>query len=434
MDGKKLLAHELSHVIQQTARSKQPSSTSADSIDDQNMKKEKLPLQQHSDFSSLFHHIPSIVQLSSQPIVMRAHIFTSTMNICRRLLKSRVFHVSQGGLIVTANAIWNASAEWEGSEPPVCGDNYYTMSLNREGLIFDSEYGSCQFAMGSPFSRIWTNLPNDDYYITIWTNNTNPTCCLSGDIIVSQESGLTGDTCTKSPPGPLEMLHDALTIAGFIPALGAVPDAINSGIYLIQGDWINAGISAVAIIPVFGDAASAVRVGERTVIRVTGESVERLGTKRIATGLQESRKAGHTAEVVVEDLEKAGQTIAKGKVGLDANAIMGALERNELAAVDAAISGRIPTISITAAKEFLKKGDVNVLRKFLAERGGYVGKAATKEQIANLQEQAKLLGRVLKSKDAAVAGSAITEGAEILSRDEKFVRFLLEAGIPASRY
>lgn len=93
------------------------------------------------------------------------------------------------------------------------------------------------------------------------------------------------------------------------------------------------------------------------------------------------------------------------------------------------LPGRTPTISITAAKEFLRKGDVNVLREFLKARGGRVGKAATEQQIADLQVQAGILGRVLRSKDAAVTGSAINESATIITRDIRLRKFLEAAGI-----
>lgn len=121
---------------------------------------------------------------------------------------------------------------------------------------------------------------------------------------------------------------------------------------------------------------------------------------------------------------------ASGKVALDANILMGALEQGKLAAVDAAIAGRIPTVSITAVKEFLKKGDINLLREFLAARGGYVGQAATAQQVAQLRSMAQSLGRSLRPKDAAVAGSAINEGAVVITRDERFWKFLRAVGYP----
>jgi len=263
-NGRRLMAHELAHVVQQ---------------------------------GGTLHRL------------MRAPLLTSTMKICKRVLKGEhSFHVSKGGVVVVANATWEPSEAWEGSDRPQCGNSEYHISLSDEGVLYDSEYGTCSFAMGGPMSRQWTNLPEGDYHLVISTNNTNPNCCLEGEVEVAEHANLTGDSCTRPPPGPLEILHLALNIAGLIPALGAVPDAINTGIYLIEGDWTNAGISAIAIIPVFGDAASVVNIGRKTVVRVGGEAVEKIGKEEIAIGLKEARAA--QASKAAKEAHAAREAIA----------------------------------------------------------------------------------------------------------------------------
>lgn len=49
-------------------------------------------------------------------------------------------------------------------------------------------------------------------------------------------------------------VHGSLDVLGFVPGLGAVPDLINAGIYAAEGDAVNASLSAVAAIPLAGDA------------------------------------------------------------------------------------------------------------------------------------------------------------------------------------
>ena len=44
--------------------------------------------------------------------------------------------------------------------------------------ILGSEYGTCEFETGPPFSRQWKDLPEDDYYLVIWTNNLIPIAAL----------------------------------------------------------------------------------------------------------------------------------------------------------------------------------------------------------------------------------------------------------------
>lgn len=125
---------------------------------------------------------------------------------------------------------------------------------------------------------------------------------------------------------------------------------------------------------------------------------------------------------------------ATGRVALDANALIRGLDAGELAAVDAALAGRAPVISITAAKEYLRRGDINVLRAFLQSRGGGIGAAATDAEIRSLQAQAQVLGRVLKGTDAAVAGSAMREGIPVMTRDERLFKFLRAVGYPVEGF
>jgi hypothetical protein len=52
-------------------------------------------------------------------------------------------------------------------------------------------------------------------------------------------------------------------LAGWIPGIGEAADLINAGLYDLEGDWVNAGISALGIIPGLGDAAKVGRMGKR---------------------------------------------------------------------------------------------------------------------------------------------------------------------------
>ncbi|WP_338876740.1 hypothetical protein WBJ53_13885 [Spirosoma sp. SC4-14] len=50
----------------------------------------------------------------------------------------------------------------------------------------------------------------------------------------------------------LRTVHFVLDVAGLVPGAGELPDAINGGIYLLEGDKINAGLSLAATIPFSG--------------------------------------------------------------------------------------------------------------------------------------------------------------------------------------
>jgi RHS repeat-associated protein len=126
---------------------------------------------------------------------------------------------------------------------------------------------------------------------------------------------------------------------------------------------------------------------------------------------------------------------AKGVVGLDANVLINGLEKGQMEAINATIAGRTPTVSITAAKEFLRGGgDVAALRELLSANGGRIGLAASSSEIAALRASASGMGRVLSTSDAAVAGSAIREGATLITNDARLLRFMNAAGYSAIGY
>ncbi|HEY0367928.1 MAG TPA: TIGR02269 family lipoprotein, partial [Pyrinomonadaceae bacterium] len=61
----------------------------------------------------------------------------------------------------------------------------------------------------------------------------------------------------------LDNLQMGLDLAGFIPGLGDVLDLVNGAISLGRGDYVGAGLSAAAAIPLLGDAANAAGVARR---------------------------------------------------------------------------------------------------------------------------------------------------------------------------
>ncbi|MQG94755.1 hypothetical protein [Pseudomonas sp. MN1F] len=91
-------------------------------------------------------------------------------------------------------------------------------------------------------------------------------------------------------------VHGTLDGLGFIPGLGAFPDAFNAVIYAIEGDIENAGLATFAAIPVIGDAAKAgVLVGKtakKAGSHTTREAIEGAGenTTKKGTGGQGKRK------------------------------------------------------------------------------------------------------------------------------------------------
>jgi hypothetical protein len=95
-------------------------------------------------------------------------------------------------------------------------------------------------------------------------------------------------------------VHFALGAAGFIPGLGAVPDLLDAGVYALEGDAINAGLSLGAAVPFAGDAVKA-----GTIATKAGKQVAKAAAEKVAKEAAE-RKAKHEAG------EAAASSVKKG--------------------------------------------------------------------------------------------------------------------------
>jgi len=86
-----------------------------------------------------------------------------------------------------------------------------------------------------------------------------------------------------------------LDVAGFIPGIGIVADAISAIDYALEGDWVNAGISAASVVG--ADWLKAGRLAKRVVQEVVEEGAEQVaknalqeqGKKQIGRSGREKR-------------------------------------------------------------------------------------------------------------------------------------------------
>jgi hypothetical protein len=81
----------------------------------------------------------------------------------------------------------------------------------------------------------------------------------------------------------LSMVQTGLDVVGLIPGIGEFADGANGIIYVLQGDWTNAGLSLASMLPVGGQAASAARIGKRfspdqsALLQLVQDAVKRKG-------------------------------------------------------------------------------------------------------------------------------------------------------------
>jgi len=80
------------------------------------------------------------------------------------------------------------------------------------------------------------------------------------------------------------------------------------------------------------------------------------------------------------------------------------------------LAGRVPVVSQTVVKEFLRKGSRTALRRYLVQNGGGV--------IANGAESTVriLVAQGLKEADAQVVAAAMRYGANLLTRDKGILK------------
>lgn len=61
----------------------------------------------------------------------------------------------------------------------------------------------------------------------------------------------------------LNGIQMTLDAAGFVPALGTVPDLLNASISALRGNWTEAGLSILAAVPLVGDVAAGIKIARK---------------------------------------------------------------------------------------------------------------------------------------------------------------------------
>jgi hypothetical protein len=89
----------------------------------------------------------------------------------------------------------------------------------------------------------------------------------------------------EEPRGFTDYAHDVLLVLGLVPGVGEPADGINAALYAAEGDYTGAGLSAAAMIPFGGWAASAgrlARTGARTARAESDDVAQVVGILRDA--------------------------------------------------------------------------------------------------------------------------------------------------------
>ncbi len=133
----------------------------------------------------------------------------------------------------------------------------------------------------------------------------------------------------------------------------------------------------------------------------------------------------------------------KGRVSIDNNVLIAAIENDRLTEVTAIIGNRDVFISPRAAREFMRgsrekghtrAGQAAALRGFMATTNARIGSHPTAQDITSVMAAINATGRVAQVKDSAIAASAKLDNASVLTSDRRFGNALNAIGHPVDRF
>ena len=156
-------------------------------------------------------------------------------------------------------------------------------------------------------------------------------------ILVNQPA-MSGNASSANPPVKPEVKEEAgwwetgldwfqtgLDVVGLIPGVGEIADGANALIYTARGDYVNAGLSAAAMIPFAGWAATGTKVGMKGAKaigkEVAEEVVEEVGEKVAKEAAEKTAK---------ETAEKKAQQEAKAQAAKKAEDTPDGKEKNKV--------------------------------------------------------------------------------------------------------
>jgi RHS repeat-associated protein len=85
----------------------------------------------------------------------------------------------------------------------------------------------------------------------------------------------------KKKAKPAQVVHTVLDVAGLVPGWGEAADGLNALIYLVEGDKLNAGLSAGAMIPGLGYGATAAKYSDEAslIVNLSKKSKQSISKK-----------------------------------------------------------------------------------------------------------------------------------------------------------
>ena len=129
--------------------------------------------------------IPMAPLTGAQPL--RSKVVTqSSIRMCLQTLEGQTkFHVADGGVEVRVGARWFDPAGEVPLDVAHCPARTYTITLVRNGWLGPFDISTSKpIPVGTGATIRWRHLHDGDYHLRFDTVNTNPSCCLIGDVLI----------------------------------------------------------------------------------------------------------------------------------------------------------------------------------------------------------------------------------------------------------
>ena len=112
-----------------------------------------------------------------------------------------------------------------------------------------------------------------------------------------------------------DALHTTLDVVGMIPGVGEVADGANALVYLAEGDKVSAALSAAAMLPVGGQAATAGKWGRKGVQAVEKQAAKEAAERTAKEAAEKAAKEKLEREAA-ERAKKEAEARAAGSGGM----------------------------------------------------------------------------------------------------------------------
>jgi len=140
-----------------------------------------------------------------------------------------------------------------------------------------------------------------------------------GLIVPQTQPNASGPGNSAPPPKPTpkeegwwnrwgsDALHTTLDVVGLIPGVGEAADGANALVYLAEGDKVSAALSAAAMLPIGGQAATAAKMAKKGAQALEKQAAKKAAEEAVEHSAKEAAEKAAKEKLEREAAEKANR-------------------------------------------------------------------------------------------------------------------------------